>query len=82
LATNTDPKSKTEPKTMAMKLFLSNNARSIRPSMASRLAFSTSNPNHPFDDTHLQLQKSIIQYIEKEVNPHVDEWEKAGIFYY
>mmetsp|Transcript_22792 Transcript_22792/g.26805 ORF Transcript_22792/g.26805 Transcript_22792/m.26805 type:complete len:418 (-) Transcript_22792:229-1482(-) len=51
------------------------------PVLVSR-QFSSSgvNPNHPYDETHLQLQKTIKQFLDNEVNPNIDEWEKAGIF--
>jgi citronellyl-CoA dehydrogenase len=29
---------------------------------------------------HLELQRSARKLIESEINPHVDEWEHAGIF--
>ena len=29
---------------------------------------------------HIALQNSVRQFIDKEINPHVDEWERAGIF--
>ena len=29
---------------------------------------------------HLELQRSARRLIESEINPHVDEWEQAGIF--
>lgn len=29
---------------------------------------------------HLELQRSARKLIESEINPHVDEWEQAGIF--
>ena len=29
---------------------------------------------------HIALQDSVRQFIDKEINPHVDEWERAGIF--
>jgi citronellyl-CoA dehydrogenase len=31
-------------------------------------------------EEHEQLARSVRQFIEREVNPHVDEWERAGIF--
>ena len=34
----------------------------------------------PFTEEHVQLQDSLRRFIEAEINPHVDEWEKAGIF--
>jgi citronellyl-CoA dehydrogenase len=33
-----------------------------------------------FTDEHRALRKTIREFIDKEVNPHVDEWEKAGLF--
>ena len=29
---------------------------------------------------HLEVQRTLKRYIEAEINPHVDEWEEAGIF--
>lgn len=29
---------------------------------------------------HLELKRTISNFVEKEINPYVDEWEKAGIF--
>jgi citronellyl-CoA dehydrogenase len=33
-----------------------------------------------FTDEHDQLRRTVRDFIEKEVNPHVDEWERAGAF--
>jgi citronellyl-CoA dehydrogenase len=33
-----------------------------------------------FTDEHRALRKTIREFIEKEINPHVDAWEKAGGF--
>jgi citronellyl-CoA dehydrogenase len=33
-----------------------------------------------FSDEHLQLQQSFSKFIAREVNPHVAEWEAAGMF--
>jgi citronellyl-CoA dehydrogenase len=33
-----------------------------------------------FTAEHRALQDSVRVFIEREINPHVDEWEKAGIF--
>jgi citronellyl-CoA dehydrogenase len=33
-----------------------------------------------FTEEHDQLRRTVRDFIEKEVNPHVDEWEKAGAF--
>jgi len=33
-----------------------------------------------YTSEHIALQDSVRQFIDKEVNPHVDEWERAGIF--
>ncbi|MQA18722.1 acyl-CoA dehydrogenase family protein [Rugamonas rivuli] len=29
---------------------------------------------------HQELQRTLKRFIESEINPHVDEWEEAGIF--
>ena len=29
---------------------------------------------------HLEIQRTLKRYIEDEINPHVEEWEEAGIF--
>jgi citronellyl-CoA dehydrogenase len=31
-------------------------------------------------DEHRQLRKTVREFIDKEINPHVEEWEKAGLF--
>ena len=31
-------------------------------------------------DQHRELKRSLIRFIETEINPHVDEWEEARIF--
>ena len=33
-----------------------------------------------FTHEHRELQRSLARFIDDEINPHVDEWEKAGIF--
>jgi len=33
-----------------------------------------------FTEEHHQLRRTVRDFVEKEVNPHVDEWEKAGAF--
>jgi citronellyl-CoA dehydrogenase len=33
-----------------------------------------------FTDEHKQLRKTVRDFVEKEINPHADEWEKAGAF--
>ena len=33
-----------------------------------------------YTEQHLQMQESLKRFIESEINPHVDEWEAAGIF--
>ena len=33
-----------------------------------------------FTEEHKQLRKTVRDFVEKEINPHVDEWEKAGAF--
>lgn len=31
-------------------------------------------------EQHRELKRSLIKFIEAEINPHVDAWEEAGIF--
>jgi citronellyl-CoA dehydrogenase len=33
-----------------------------------------------FTHEHLELQKTLRRFIDEEINPHVEEWEEAGIF--
>jgi citronellyl-CoA dehydrogenase len=33
-----------------------------------------------YGEQHLELMRSVARFCEAEINPHVDEWEKAGIF--
>ena len=33
-----------------------------------------------FTDQHRELQRTVRKFVEGEVNPHVDEWERDGIF--
>jgi len=33
-----------------------------------------------FTHEHEELRRSLAKFIAAEINPHVDEWEKAGIF--
>jgi len=33
-----------------------------------------------FTQEHEEISRTIKRFIEQEVNPHVDEWEEAGIF--
>jgi acyl-CoA dehydrogenase len=35
-------------------------------------------PSAPFTTEHGMLRKSVRAFVEKEVTPHVDEWETAG----
>lgn len=32
----------------------------------------------PFTDEHAMFRKSVRAFVEKELNPHLDEWEEAG----
>ena len=29
---------------------------------------------------HKELQRTVRNFVESEINPHVDQWEKDGIF--
>ncbi len=33
-----------------------------------------------YSEQHRELMRSVAKFCETEINPHVDEWEKAGIF--
>ena len=33
-----------------------------------------------FTDEHLQLRRTVRDFVEKEINPHVDAWERDGAF--
>ena len=33
-----------------------------------------------YTEQHRQLMRSVAKFCETEINPHVEEWEKAGIF--
>jgi citronellyl-CoA dehydrogenase len=33
-----------------------------------------------FTDEHLQLRRTVRDFVEQEINPHVDAWEQAGAF--
>jgi citronellyl-CoA dehydrogenase len=33
-----------------------------------------------YSEQHRELMRSVTRFCETEINPHVDEWEKAGIF--
>jgi citronellyl-CoA dehydrogenase len=33
-----------------------------------------------FTEEHEMFRQSVRSFVEKEINPHVDEWEEAGIF--
>jgi citronellyl-CoA dehydrogenase len=33
-----------------------------------------------YTQQHRELMRSVTKFCETEINPHVDEWEKAGIF--
>jgi citronellyl-CoA dehydrogenase len=33
-----------------------------------------------FTDEHLQLRRTVREFVEKEINPHYEGWEKAGLF--
>ena len=33
-----------------------------------------------FTQEHEELRRTVKSFVEKEINPHVDEWEKDGRF--
>lgn len=38
------------------------------------------NTYNPFTEEHQMFRKAVRAFVEKEINPHIDEWEKAGIW--
>jgi citronellyl-CoA dehydrogenase len=36
--------------------------------------------HNPFTEEHEMFRKSVRAFVDKEINPHVDEWEEAGIW--
>lgn len=37
------------------------------------------NMYNPFTEEHEMFRKAVRDFVEKEINPHLDEWEEAGI---
>ncbi len=33
-----------------------------------------------FTEEHLQLRRTVRDFVDKEINPHIDDWENAGAF--
>src|ERR1019366_3374765 len=33
-----------------------------------------------YTEQHLELQRTVKKFIDTEINPHIDEWERDGIF--
>ena len=33
-----------------------------------------------FSEQHHQLQQTVKSFVDSEINPHVEQWENAGIF--
>ena len=33
-----------------------------------------------YTEQHRELMRSVTKFVEAEINPHAEEWEKAGIF--
>ena len=33
-----------------------------------------------YTEQHRELMRSVTKFIESEINPHAEEWEKEGIF--
>jgi citronellyl-CoA dehydrogenase len=36
--------------------------------------------HNPFTEEHEMFRKSVRAFVDKELNPHIDEWEEAGIW--
>jgi len=45
-----------------------------------RTAAPTPEPSMKYSEQHTQIQDALKKFIESEINPYVDEWEKAEIF--
>ncbi len=41
---------------------------------------TASSPYHPFTEEHQLFRRSVRSFVEKEINPHADEWEAAGMW--
>ncbi|MGM0450955.1 MAG: acyl-CoA dehydrogenase family protein, partial [Pseudomonadota bacterium] len=35
---------------------------------------------HCFNETHEQARQTALRFVEREVLPHIDDWEEAGEF--
>jgi citronellyl-CoA dehydrogenase len=33
-----------------------------------------------YTEQHLELQRTVKKFVDSEINPHIDEWERDGIF--
>ena len=33
-----------------------------------------------FTEEHSQLRRTVRDFVDKEINPHIDEWEREGAF--
>ena len=57
-----------------------------RADAVSRCCFERSAPQCTFaaqmrfTEEHDQLRRTVRDFVEQEINPHVDEWERAGAF--
>ncbi|MCK6579129.1 MAG: acyl-CoA dehydrogenase family protein [Anaerolineae bacterium] len=41
---------------------------------------ASATPYHPFTAEHHMFRKAVRQFVERELNPHCDAWEQAGIW--
>ena len=48
------------------------------PRRPSHAALASTQSEAFYDDDHKAMQDSLKKIIENDINPHVDEWEKAG----
>src|SRR5580704_19471264 len=37
-------------------------------------------PGTGFTKAHQLFRETVREFVDREINPHVDEWEEAGIF--
>ena len=54
--------------------------RRVVRSAAARRLLSTQSVQEPAVLSHDELRKVVQDFVAHEINPHVDEWEAAGIF--
>lgn len=44
------------------------------------LEAKSTNTYNPFTEEHTMFRKAVRAFVDKDINPHIDEWEQAGIW--